>query len=218
MLLKGPQHIRSAAGPDKFMCRIHGLDDKTIKSMVLCYSSVRPGTKGGFRGGTPHHPTPLSPVFFSNKTFIKILYKGSFIYIYIDKSTPTCQVRPDKWQRPKISGACQWCHLPLKITWHHRVVTWASWRLRVHTCLFSNLSKQITKKTSKFRDPRLVTRDSRLKSSKVMSHEWRVGDSWLVTRDLGPPKSPVTSRGSRVGMATHQSWLVTTKVVFYWLT
>ena len=170
--------------------------------MVLCYSSVRPGTKCGFRGGTPHHPTPLSPVFFSNKTFIKILYKGSFIYIYIlIRARPHVKFVRTNGSAPKISGACQWCHLPLKITWHHRVVTWAPWRLRVHTCLFNNLSKQITKKTSKFRDPRLVTRDSRLKSSKVTSHEWRVGDSWLVTRDLGPPKSPVTSRGSRVGVA-----------------
>ena len=171
--------------------------NKTIKSMVLCYSSVRPGTKCGFRGGTPR-------IFFSNKTFIKILYKGSFIYIYIYiliRARPHVKFVRTNGSAQKISGACQWCHLPLKITWHHRVVTWASWRLRVHTCLFNNLSKQITKKTSKFRDPRLVTRDSRLKTSKVTSHEWRVGDSWLVTRDLGPPKSPVTSRGSRVGVA-----------------
>ena len=155
--------------------------NKTIKSMVLCYSSVRPGTKGGFR------VPPLSPLFFF-------------------------PIRRLMAAPKKISGACQWCHLPLKITWHHRVVTWAPWRLRVHACLFNNLSKQITKKTSKFRDPRLVTRDSRLKSSKVTSHELRVGDSWLVTRDLGPPKSPVTSRESE--WRTHQSWLVTTKVVF----
>ena len=166
----------------------------------VIHPSVR-GPSADLEGAPPTTPPPSPPYFFPIRRLSKYCIRG-LLYIYIlIRARPHVKFVRTNGSAPKISGACQWCHLPLKITWHHRVVTWAPWRLRVHTCLFNNLSKQITKKTSKFRDPRLVTRDSRLKSSKVTSHEWRVGDSWLVTRDLGPPKSPVTSRGSRVGVA-----------------
>ena len=161
----------------------------------VIHPSVR-GPRTDLEGAPPTTPPPFPPYFFSNKTFIKIL---SFIYIYIDKSTPTCQVRPDKWQRPKN----KWCMSVMSPSTQNYMTSQGR-----HMSVMASQSaylfvQQFVKANNKenIKVPRLVTRDSRLKSSKVMSHEWRVGDSWLVTRDLGPPKSPVTSRGSRVGVA-----------------
>ena len=152
--------------------------NKTIKSMVLCYSSVRPGTKCGFRGCTP---PPPPRIFFPIRRLSKYCIRG-LLYIYIlIRARPHVKFVRTNGSTQKISGACQWCHLPPKITWHHRVVTWASWRLRVHTCLFNNLSKQITKKTSKFRDSSLAIRDWRVPKSRVTSGESVIRDSSLVT-------------------------------------
>ena len=166
--------------------------------MVLCYSSVRPGTKGGFRGGTPHHHPPLPRIFFPIRRLSKYCIRG-LLYTYIDKSTPTCQVRPDKWQRPKN----KWCMSMMSPSTqnymtsqgrHMSVMASQSARLFVQQFVKANNKENI-------KVPRPTTRHSRFATEEFQSHEWRVGDSSLATRDLGPPKSPVTSLGSRVGVA-----------------
>ena len=148
--------------------------------MVLCYSSVRPGTKGGFRGGTPHRPTPLSPVFFFPiRRLAKYCIRG-LLYIYIDKSTPTCQVRPDKWQRPKN----KWCMSVMSPSTqnymtsqgrHMSVMASQSARLFVQQFVKANNKENI-------KVPRSTTRHSRFATEEFQSHESRVASRWFVTR------------------------------------
>ena len=148
--------------------------NKTIKSMVLCYSSVRPRTKCGFRGGTPHHPTPLSPVFFFPiRRLSKYCIRGLlYIYIYIDKSTPTCQVRPDKWQRPKN----KWCMSVMSPSTQNYMTSQGR-----HMSVMASQSaylfvQQFVKANNKenIKVPRSATRHSRFATEEFQSHESRV--------------------------------------------
>ena len=146
----------------------------------VIHPSTGPGTKCGFRGGTPHHPTPLSPVFFSNKTFIKILYKGSFIYIYIDKSTPTCQVRPDKWQRPKN----KWCMSVMSPSTQNYMTSQGRHMSAMASQSAYLFVQQFVKANNKenIKVPRSATRHSRFATEEFQSHESRVASRWFVTR------------------------------------
>ena len=151
--------------------------NKTIKSMVLCYSSVRPGTKCGFRGGTPPPPVFFFPIRRLSKYCIRGLL---YIYIYIDKSTPTCQVRPDKWQRPKN----KWCMSVMSPSTQNYMTSQGR-----HMSVMASQSaylfvQQFVKANNKenIKVPRSTTRHSRFATEDFQSHESRVASRWFVTR------------------------------------
>ena len=151
--------------------------------MVLCYSSVRPGTKGGFRGGTPTTPPPLPRIFFPIRRLSKYCIRGLlyiYIYIYIDKSTPTCQVRPDKWQRPKN----KWCMSVMSPSTQNYMTSQGR-----HMSVMASQSaylfvQQLVKANNKenIKVPRSATRHSRFATGEFQSHESRVASRWFVTR------------------------------------
>ena len=147
-----------------------------IRLLKAWFCVIHPSVRGSSADLEP----PLSPVFFFPiRRLSKYCIRG-LLYIYIDKSTPTCQVRPDKWQRPKN----KWCMSVMSPSTQNYMTSQGR-----HMSVMASQSaylfvQQLVKANNKenIKVPRSTTRHSRFATEEFQSHESRVASRWFVTR------------------------------------